>query len=185
MSFNSSNNTNITAPSPSQHITEHNATFPNITAPSSAFAPSQHITEHNSTFPNITAPSSAFAPSPINPSPINPSSAFAPSSVFAPSPINPSSAFAPSPINPSSDTLTDHGFIIPQIAAVLFVCLLIIATVFRKKIHEMAKTARDKYMSHHYISIDHLPDILPEIDVTAEIEMVPEIDVEVKQENGG
>ena len=151
MSFNSSNNTNITAPSPSQHITEHNATFP-----------------------NITAPSSAFAPSPINPSPINPSSAFAPSSVFA-----------PSPINPSSDTLTDHGFIIPQIAAVLFVCLLIIATVFRKKIHEMAKTARDKYMSHHYISIDHLPDILPEIDVTAEIEMVPEIDVEVKQENGG
>ena len=37
-------------------------------------------------------------------------------------------------MKPSSDPLTDHGLIIPQIAAVLFVCLLIIATVFRKKI---------------------------------------------------
>ena len=45
----------------------------------------------------------------------------------------------------------------------------------------MAKIARDKYMSHHYISIDHLPDNLPEIDVTAEIEMVPEIDVGVME----
>ena len=85
-------------------------------------------------------------------------------------------------MKPSSDPLTDHGLIIPQIAAVLFVCLLIIATVFRKKIQEMARIAREKYMSHHYTSIDHLPDNLPEIDVTAEIEMVPEIDVEVSKE---
>ena len=60
--------------------------------------------------------------------------------------------------------------------------MLIIATVFRKKIQEMARIAREKYMSHHYTSIDHLPDNLPEIDVTAEIEMVPEIDVEVSKE---
>ena len=177
MSFNSSNDTNITAPSPYTNITEPNAT--NITAPS----PYTNITEPNATnitapspYTNITAPSPALAPSPI------PVFSPVPSPVFSPVP-SPVPVFGPSPV-PAPDSLLDRGLIIPQIAAVLFVCMLIVATVFRKKIQEMAKIAREKYMSHSYVSIDHLPDNLPEIDVTAEIEMVPEIDVEIsKQEH--
>jgi hypothetical protein len=59
----------------------------------------------------------------------------------APSPID---ALGPSSFSGSGESqgVQDHGVLIPQIAAVLFVACLIICTIFRKKILKMVSEAR-------------------------------------------
>jgi len=51
---------------------------------------------------------------------------------------------APSSFSGSGESqgVQDHGVLIPQIAAVLFVACLIIGTIFRKKILKMVSEAR-------------------------------------------
>ena len=126
----------------------------NSTSNSTGFAPSANS--------NASSPSPVFpSPSMNSPSPVFPS----PSSVFPASFPSPSSDFPASFPSPSS-VVIDHG-IIPQIAAVLFLCLMLIATIFRKKILKMT----NDYNRSNYNVVDEyegeFPFNLPQIDVFA------------------
>ena len=141
----------------------------NTTSPSSSLSPS-------SSSPLETPSSSPSSSSPLK----TPSSSDLPSSVqFAPSsssvffPASP--VWAPS-VSPSS-VVVDHGLIIPQIAAILFVCILLIATIFRKNILKIASN----YNRNNYNVIEEyqgeFPSDLPAIDVFANDNVVPETEL--------
>ena len=153
----------------------------NISSPSS-----------NSPSPNNTSPGPATqsSPSPSSPSPSNHSMIFpSPSnhSMLFPSPSSPSLS-SPSPNGPSlsspSMIVVDNGLIIPQIAAVLFLCAMVIATIFRKKILKMALD----YNRGSYNTVDEyegeFPSDLPQIDVfsnTNLLQLVPETELTTKR----
>ena len=112
---------------------------------------------------NISNGSLPYGPSPSTLSSPSPSS-FQNSSVYSPSDdprLGPSPMVVPAPSQavstapsmfatpssfsgPSTESqgVQDHGVLIPQIAAVLFVACLIIVTIFRKKILKMVSEAR-------------------------------------------
>ena len=137
----------------------------NSTSNSTGFAPSANS---NASSPSPVFPSPSMnSPSPVFPSPssVFPASFPSPSSVFPASFPSPSSDFPASFPSPSS-VVIDHG-IIPQIAAVLFLCLMLIATIFRKKILKMT----NDYNRSNYNVVDEyegeFPFNLPQIDVFA------------------
>ena len=148
----------------------------NSTSNSTGFAPSANS---NASSPSPVFPSPSMnSPSPVFPSPssVFPASFPSPSSDFPASFPSPSSVFPASFPSPSSDfpasfpspssVVIDHG-IIPQIAAVLFLCLMLIATIFRKKILKMT----NDYNRSNYNVVDEyegeFPFNLPQIDVFA------------------
>ena len=161
---NSSGPLETPSPSPS------NPSPSNLSPSSLSLSPSQS---------NLSPSSLSLSPSPsslsLGPSPSN----LSPSSLsLGPSPSNlsPSSlSLGPSPSNlspsslslafPSPSLVVDNGLIIPQIAAVLFLCIMVIATIFRKKIVKMA--ADYNRTSYHtvYEYDGEFPSDLPQIDV--------------------
>jgi len=77
----------------------------------------------------------------------------------------------------------DNGLIIPQIAAVLFLCAMVVATIFRKKILQMASD----YNRGSYNTVDEyegeFPSDLPQIDVfsnTNLLQLVTETELTTK-----
>jgi len=186
------NATNIS--SPSSNSPSPNNTSPGPATQSSPSPSSPSPSNHSMIFPSPSNHSMLF-PSPSSrpllfPSPSSRPLLFpSPSSgpVLFPSPSSRPLLF-PSPSSPSlsspSMIVVDNGLIIPQIAAVLFLCAMVIATIFRKKILKMALD----YNRGSYNTVDEyegeFPSDLPQIDVfsnTNLLQLVPETELTTKR----
>ena len=144
-------------PSPSSE----SSVVPESPSPSETPSPSSESSVvHESPSPSETpSPSSESSIVPVSPSSVVPS----PSRISPAGPV----ALSPSVYSPSPSIVFDDGSLIPLISGCLFILLLVLATVFRKRTRKMW----DTYNVNRYRTVEgnyrdlKLPSGLPQIDV--------------------